>query len=192
MVDIYMKRIMTDGIIYTDTTPISNKYGRENIGRNKYYKNKNISKLSLITDNNKAILNIQLFSGNKNDSRIAVEHLTNLENEKNSAIMNNPGKVHTLIADAGYDSSKVRDKLTKYNIKCIIDLNKRNTKDEKKLAKRKMTRNEKKLYRERIKIEQANALIKKCRRIDVRYDQLEKTYMGFVYMGGMYSLIKHI
>lgn len=54
--DKYMKEIYNDGIVYTNTTPISNRYGSENVGRNKFYKNKNITKLSLVTDNNNLTL----------------------------------------------------------------------------------------------------------------------------------------
>jgi transposase len=44
----------------------------------------------------------------------------------------------------------------------------------------------------RIKIENTNALLKKNRRIDVRYDRLAETYMGFVYAGCIYRTINYI
>jgi len=189
-VDTYIENEFNDGIVHTDTTAIANKYGNENIGRNKYYKNKNISKLSLVTDTNGAILNVKLFSGNHNDAKIGVDHIQKLQ--KTEALVKHINKINTVVADPGYNASKIRAIMEQNGIACIIPKNKRNTKDPKKLEQQKLTKSEMITYIGRIKIENTNAIIKKCRRIDVRYDRLTKTYMGFVYAGCMYKIINYI
>lgn len=190
IIDKYMKEVYNDGIIYTDTTPISNKYGNENIGRNKIYKNKNITKLSLVTDNNNIILSVKAFSGNKYDSKIAIEHIKSLT--KKDAIIKNVKKIKTLVADPGYDSDKLRKIINNNNIKCIIKKNKRNTKDKEKLEKLKLVKGDKILYKKRIRIENTNAILKKHRRVDIRYDRKEATYMAFTYMSCIYRVIDYV
>ena len=108
MVDTYMniEETMEDGIIYTDTTVIGNKYGNENVARNKCYKNKNVSKLSLVTDSKGVPIDIKLYSGNVHDSRIACEHIN--ESRDIDPLVKNRHKIKCLVADAGYDSGKLK------------------------------------------------------------------------------------
>ena len=190
IVDEYMKNIYKDGIVYTDTTVIANKYGNENVGRNKYYKNKKITKLSLVTDNNNVIINVKSFSGNINDAKIAIDHIGSLT--KYDSIVKYSKKIKTLVADPGYDTSKLTTLMKKYGKTCIIEKNKRNTKDENKLEALKMTKSEMKIYKNRHKIENVNANLKQFKRINVRYDRLNDTYIGFVYLASMYRIIDYI
>jgi transposase len=192
MVDKYMTNNLEHGIVYTDTTVIPNKYGNENIGSNKYYKNKNISKLSIVTDSEGIVFNIKLFSNNanKNDAGIAMEHISKID--KSEPIVKHMIKIKTLVADKGYDSTKIRKLMEKNKIRCIIPKNKRNTKDEQKLEDHKLSPKDNVIYMKRIKIENTNALLKKNRRIDIRYDRLAETYMGFVYARCIYRTINYI
>jgi len=64
--------------IYTDTFTFYNKYNIDNVERNKYFKNKKVMKLSLITNEKGIPLNIDLFKGNLNDMNIFNKQLDNL------------------------------------------------------------------------------------------------------------------
>jgi len=63
--------------IYTDT--FYNKYNIDNVERNKYFKNKKVMKLSLITNQKGFPLNIDLFKGNLNDINIFNKQLDKLD-----------------------------------------------------------------------------------------------------------------
>ena len=64
--------------VYTDTSTFYNKYNIDNVERNKYFKNKKVMKLSLITNDKGIPLNIDLFKNNLNDINIFNEQLDNL------------------------------------------------------------------------------------------------------------------
>lgn len=61
--------------ISTDTTFIMNKNGSEKIGLNKYYYKKKGNKISLVVDSNKKIIEMKIFKGGKNDTKILEKHL---------------------------------------------------------------------------------------------------------------------
>jgi len=88
--------------IYTDTSTFYNKYNIDDVERNKYFKNKKVMKLSLITNQKGIPLNINLFKGNLNDINIFNKQLDKLDiklfNKKSTIFM----------ADARYDSIKLR------------------------------------------------------------------------------------
>ena len=83
--------------------------------------------MSLITEQNGIPLNVDLYKGNLNDANIFNTQLDEFDkilfDKKNTIFM----------ADAGYDSSKLRTKLNNYFNKLIIPFNKRNTKDKNKI-----------------------------------------------------------
>jgi len=65
--------------IYTDTSTFYNKYNKDNVERNKYFKNKKVMKLSLITNQKGIPLNIDLFKGNLNHINIFNKKLDKLD-----------------------------------------------------------------------------------------------------------------
>ena len=139
--------------IYTDTTTFYNKYNIDKVDRNKYFKNKKVMKLSLITEQNGIPLNVDLYKGNYNDANIFKNQLIKLDTTKFD-------KKNTIfMADAGYDSKKLREELNKKFYKSIIPFNKRNTKDKTKIKV--LTNEDKKLYKSRINIENTFLKIKK-------------------------------
>lgn len=73
-----------------------------------------------------------------------------------------------LLADLGYDSSKIRNKLIEKGFTPIIPFNKRNTKN-KDLIKH-ICGKHNIIYKRRILIEQTFMKLKRNRRIKVRYD----------------------
>jgi hypothetical protein len=72
--------------ISTDTTFIANKNGKDQIGLNKYYHKKKGNKISLIIDSNKKIINMKIYKGGKNDTKILEDQL------KEDMIINNNDK----------------------------------------------------------------------------------------------------
>jgi len=106
--------------IYTDTFTFYNKYNIDNVERNKYFKNKKVINLSLITNEKGILLNIDLFGGNLNDMNIFNKQLDNL----NIGLIDK--KCTIFMADAGYDSIKLRSKLNDIFYKSIIPFNKKN------------------------------------------------------------------
>ena len=162
IVDTHMniEESVEDGLIYTDTTVIGNKYGSENIARNKdpIKGGKNVSKLSLVTDSIGAPLDIKLYSGNVYDSKIACDHIN--ESKDSDPLVKNKHKIKCMVADAGYDSEKLKEfKLLKVRnkVEYIIVKNKRNTKDEgkekEKLEKSKMKRKDRVTYFTDVRLE---------------------------------------
>ena len=103
------KYIHTDCTLLLDSTIINNKYGITKIGRNKFYKNKNVTKLSLITDINGFLLSIFFMKGNYHDINAFNKHIKD-------ALILLPNKKLTLLADKAYASLNVYNLLDKHNI----------------------------------------------------------------------------
>ncbi len=173
----------------TDTTVIVNKQGIDKVHYNKAYPKHKISKVSFITDNNKVVLNVKLFSGNINDSKIFVDQL-NSDNLIDTVLDENNRDV--ILGDSAYDSNIIRNKLAEQKYKKLIcPKNKRNTKNKEKLKKLKMNVNDKKIFKNRIKIEHKFCNLKQNKRIQIRYDKKSENYLGFVYLALSYDLLKY-
>ncbi len=155
-----------------------NKNGKQKLGRNKYYKNKNAYKLSLIVDSFGLPVSIFIDSGNINDSKLGFINFNKLFM---CVKQNNTYVKFYLLADKMYDAKEFRNECKKYNYRPIIDFNKRNTKN-KSLIK-KLSKAEKQIYKKRIKVENTFALIKKYRRLDKIIDFYLMTYESFVHLG---------
>ena len=135
-------------ILMTDTTTIYNKYNSDTAKINKYYKNKNVIKISVICDAIGVPISVEIYSGNKNDANIFLSQLNN-DVLINKIIYDKYKKY--LLGDKGYDSISIRNKLKDQNIIPIIDYNKRNTKNKTKIKK--LTVDEKEIYRKRLIVE---------------------------------------
>lgn len=116
--------------------------------------------------------------------------MNQLENEMLINIKINKENNKFMLADKGYDTNEIRNKLISLGYEPIIAANKRNTKDETKL--RKLTEKQKKIYKNRCKIEHTNGLLKMNRQLDVRYDKHSYMYEGFVYLGCIDMVMKKI
>lgn len=135
-------------------------------------------KLSLITTDKDVPLNVDLYKGNLNDITILNVQLDKLDTsnfDKNKVIF---------MADKGYDSSILRNKLSNYFYKIIIPYNKRNTKVINKIKI--LSNDDKILYKKRITIENTFLKIKKHRRLEIVYEKHFKNFISFIYL----SLIK--
>jgi transposase len=151
--------------MYIDSTIIYNKNGINKIGRNKFYKNKNATKISLMVDKNGFPLSILFIKGNYHDNCVFNKHIKDVK-----LIL--PKEKKSIVADKAYSSKKNYDLLNKNNINHIIPPRKNM-----KLAE---TYNyDKEEYKKRIKIEHIFARFKIFKRVEQRNDKLLRNYKGF-------------
>ena len=84
-----------DTSVLIDTSIVYNRCGVNKIGRNKYYRNKNSTKISLATDINGVPLSIFFMKGNYHDISIFNKHINHVIQSKRLS------KNITVIADKG-------------------------------------------------------------------------------------------
>jgi len=160
-------------ILLIDSSFISNKYGKNIISRNKFFKNKKCNKVSIITDVNGLPLSVIINKGSIHDSQFFDKHFNDL------SFLFNTNKCNFLLADKAYQSRYIRESLN--CVKCsLIVPNKSNQK--KKLLF------DKQIYKKRIFVEHAFQKLKSYRRINLRYDSYISTYYAFVYLCSSYML----
>jgi len=161
-----------------DTTFINNKLGIDFIGYNNQIPKHKLSKVSIITNIKGIPLDIKLNNGNSNDAKIIITQLDNFM--KTKIKLNNK---NIIIGDAAYDSNNLRKKLENINFgKLIVPKNKRNTKNENILKSYKLNYKEKKLLKNRYKIEFTNNRLKQFKRINIKYDKLGINYLNYLYL----------
>ena len=170
-----------------DTTYIMNINGKEELGRNKHFKNKNSYKVSLIVDSNRIPLSTVINSGNKNDAKIGEINIDTTKKRINE--LNLKCKPY-MLADKMYDTNDFRQKCVENGYRPIIDYNKRNTKN-KKLIKR-LTKRQRTIYKRRIGVENTNCILKKYRRVNLIYDSYLMSYKSFLYLAQCCMIQKYI
>ena len=151
--------------LYIDSTIIYNKCGINKLGRNKFYKNKRTTKISLMTDFNGFPLSILFMKGNYHDTSVFNNHI-------HDATVLLPNIRKKVIADKGYTSNANYKLLNDNNIAHIIPPRKNM-----KIAKTYIY--DKKEYKQRIMIEQIFGRLKSYKRINLRYDKLLRNFKGF-------------
>ena len=161
-----------------DSSFIMNKFGKDNIARNKFFKNKNCNKISLITDINGIPLSVLVNTGNVHDLSFIDKHM------KDIVIINKKNKTsHILLADKAYESKKVRNDIINYNYTLMIP------------KKSNMKINypfDKNIYKKRLFVEHTFQKLKIFRRIAIRYDSLLKNYKAFLFLGVSSLIFKNI
>ena len=171
----------------TDTSYIMNINGKEGLGRNTHFKNKNCYKISMIVDSNRIPHSTIITAGNHNDAKIG---LTNIDTINEYINIKNGIHKPYLLADKMYDTNDFRNECIEVGYKPIIDYNKRNTKN-KKLIK-KLTKKQRKTYKKRIKVENTFCIIKKYKRIRFIYDSYLSTYTSFLYLAECCMIRKYL
>jgi len=172
--NVYIKKyIVNDCTLLIDSTIIYNKCGINKIGRNKFYKNKKTTKISLMTDINGFPLSVLFLKGNYHDNSVFVKHIKD-------ACLLVPNKKKTIMADKAYSSHSNYSLLDSKNIKHIIPPRK----NMKLYATYNYNINE---YKKRIKIEHIFGRLKTYKRINLRYDKNLRNFSGFVFIA--FSLI---
>ena len=131
--------------------------GNDKIGKTKGGIN---TKVTVICDENLNTIEFQIDSGNRSDMKIGEEIIESIDKDT------------IVVADKGYNSEKIREKLRKRKIRPVIPY-KSNSKKRKKISS-------KKLYKQRNVIERFFLKLKKFRRINTRFDKLSLTFQPFV------------
>lgn len=174
----YHKVFRDSKFLISDTSFINNAHGTEKLGRNKFNKNKNAFKLSILTDQTGLPIDVLLEPGNVSDIVILKKHVLKRKNEL--------GK-KKILADAGYCSNQLRDDIRSAGGIPIIAYNNRNTK---KAAKRNLTPDEADIYKKRIKVEHSFASIKQCRNIQPVFMKTYDSYLNLLYCGLLHVIHK--
>ena len=172
-------------IISIDSTTIFNKNCNEIESRNPYYKNKKCVKITAIVDANGTSLTYPLVKGINHDSKLFNEAFDGMIN--NNDISKNFNTTTTILADKGYDSKAIREKIKKSKIKCIISHDKRNCKDKSKMKS--LTDQEKIIYKNRVKVEHYFGIIKKYPKINCIYEKSIQSYLNLLLLVSLMILI---
>jgi transposase len=93
-----------------------------------------------------------------------------------------------LTLDAGFDSEPNRVMIRRYELRPVIKLNPRNTRDPDKLAAlAEQAEADQPIYCQRYKVERCFAWEDVYRKLVIRYERLQSTHLGFKYLA--YSMI---
>lgn len=160
-----------------DSTFIPNKFGKDKIARNVFYKSKNGTKISLIIDSNNIPISVILKPGNIHDVNFIDEHMKDIIYLSKKCKHNKK----YFLADKGYASLNVRSKLNQYGYIVYIP-KKKNSKTNYHFDQKK--------YKLRLNIEHIFARLKLFRRIMNRYDSLLKNYVSFLYLALIFVFIE--
>lgn len=159
--------IVSDNVsLLIDSTIIYNKYGINKIGRNKFYKNKRVTKISLMTDINGFPLSIFFMKGNYHDISVFNKHIKD-------AHLLIPNKKVKIIADKAYSSKSNYKLLHDNNFSHIIPPRK----NMKMYTSYTYDNSE---YKRRIRIEHIFSRLKSYKRINTRYDKFLSSFRAFV------------
>ena len=174
--DYYCNQITHDfKMLFIDSTMIKNVHGSENVGSNHYDRFRLGSKISTIVDTKGVPVTKPLITGSN------IHDATLIEDTINSMLIDR--KNLSIIADSGYVSESIREKLKNSKNITLIAQKRRNQFVQN-------TKSEKLKLKERHIVENFYSWIKKYQRIRLRMDRLTRTYTGFVYLSYMSILCK--
>jgi hypothetical protein len=190
LLKLYFKKGANRKLLYrhTDTTCIVNKNGSTKVKYNGYKKRK-ITKVSLETDANGVAIKITLNFGNMNDAKIFIKDTTK-NYLVNKEILEKFKKYY--VADSGYYTEQILRYLKENGFVAVIKGNKKNTKDENKLKKFKMTKYQQYIYNKRFIIEDTNANIKSFKLVQTRMDRNCKSFENSLFIALINKVLKYI
>lgn len=162
-----------------DSTTLNNKYCIEAGKNNPINKSRKGLKISVIVDDKGAPIEFLIKESTINDSKIAMEDIDNLTNNKiiTNALEKTKGYPY-LLGDSGYDSSFLREKLKKNSIRSVFYPRNRNCKNKK--LKRYLNKEQIKIYKKRLVVEHFFAIIKKHAKINCIYEKTIYSFNGLV------------
>lgn len=161
-----------------DSTFIANKFGKNNIARNVFFKNKNCNKISYLTDVNGVPLSVLVNSGNVHDNKFIDQHINDIW-----IVNRSYNKSNTLLADKAYEGQNIRNSLKDKCYKLVVPP-KKNLKIQHRINK--------KLYKKRIKVEHTFQKLKVFRRIQIRYDSNINTFLHFIYLATSFIIFDNM
>ena len=189
ILDDYLKKNKFEKIKYLsiDTSFIGNKKGckinNNKIPRNKFFKGKKCIKISSITDKNGIPLSLLTFGGNINDAETFKKTYNDMLIVKGSHIKGNKYKSY-FMADSGYCSKKIREKLFYDGYIPLIKKNFRNTKNID-LFKDDMINKYNEKYKKRIIVENFFAKVKKFTKINLLFENYVDNYDSLLYLASI-------
>ena len=128
-----------------------------------------------MVDRNGLPLSVFTASANTHDSKL---YLPTFADFKIEVPIGRPvTRPKMVIGDASFDTEEIRSYNAKRGIRCIIPINPRNTKN-KKVGRPK--RFDKYIYRGRSAVERFNSWIEANKKVNVRYERLEISYLGLI------------
>lgn len=128
-----------------------------------------------MVDKNGLPLSIFTAPANTHDSKLYLPTLTGFKIEV--PIGRPITRPKLVIGDASFDTEEIRGYNAKRGIKCVIPTNPRNHKNKKVGRPKKFDED---IYRERNAIERFNSWIEASKKVNVRYEQLEISYVGLI------------
>lgn len=165
-------------ILLVDTSFIPNKYGINFIARNKFYKNKNGNKISVITDKYGIPLSILVNKSTIHDIHFVNKHTIELKKFKYIQLYQ-----PFLLADKAYYSKKLANMLSNNNIKLCVP-KKKNTKQGFNYSKS--------IYKNRIFVEHCFQKLKTFKRLLFRYDKLLSVFKQNIFLSMAYIIFSKI
>jgi len=158
--------------------PTSNN---KQLGRNKFYKNKRGLKITSIVDITSIPFSFAVNYGNSNDAALFDDAFDNILIDTLSEKYENSNKYKQyFLGDSAYDSMKIKNILLQHNRIPIIDINNRNTINNKK--KRYLTLKQKEHYKNRIKVENFFAILTQYPKMNMIVEKTIKSFEGFLYL----------
>jgi transposase len=143
------------------------------------------TKCVVVVDGRGVPVGAQLASAQISEHRLAESTLDTVKVPRRG-----PGRprsrLRRVIADRGYDSDPLRERLKKRGTELIAPY-RSNNRHRRFEDKRKLRR-----YRKRWKIERTNAWLQNFRRIQVRYDRLIAVFQGFFHFACLLITLRHL
>lgn len=173
------KYLTTHDIKYLsmDASILNNKNCNEFTKHLPYNKNRKGAKISIISDDIGSPLNCFITESTTHDCKIGEENINDLASNEiiKDAIKKTNGYAY-LLADSGYDSSIIKNKIKKLGLRYIIHPN--NRKRDKNKPKLKIKKRDSKKYNKRIKIEHFFGIIKRHPKINCVYERKLSSFFG--------------
>ena len=186
----YFKKDRSSKLKYlsVDTSFIRNQCS-SNVAFNGFVKKKRLSKLSMIVDSNGVPISALIIAGNHNDQKLFFKNWENTFIEIRSTSSNNKHKRY-LLADAIYDTNKVRETVKIKNIHPIIWYKK--YKSSSLLKNKILSLQEKKIFKRRIIIENCFSWVFQNQRTNKRFDKSNQSYLSFLFMAFTRILLRRM
>jgi len=175
-----------------DASFIKNEHGlrSDKVGRNRYFSNKNSTKISNLVDSNGIVLSSVIFPGNRNDSIFAKDTISSILIDIFPKKHQNHNRCKQyLLADGAYYSNDIINSCKLLGYHTLIPQNK-HVKDPKKIIT--WNKYEKSTYSKRIKVENHFCWIKKNRRLKNRYERYSENFGGFLYLAYLKLISKYL
>lgn len=143
----------------------------------------------MIVDSNGVPISALIIAGNHNDQKLFFKNWENTFIEIRSTSSNNKHKRY-LLADAIYDTNKVRETVKTKNIHPIIWYKK--YKSSSLLKNKILSLQEKKIFKRRIIIENCFSWVFQNQRTNKRFDKSNQSYLSFLFMAFTRILLRRM